>query len=188
VEFLQSTTEHYNVAIFRILKSCYIPLVISKLSSDQTDIQEIQYTLEQLQQVQRTCWTIVKALHSDIDADSLQEFCEFMFPPELLEAYATYLVDNESETASSILSFHQKLAREVVDHSNKYWLITRSFFNQLMFTFATRPYLLPSFETFVVNFATGREIRSLDSEIKLYKLQTMLPEIIPKDYESMPLE
>jgi hypothetical protein len=58
----------------------------------------------------------------------------------------------------------------VLDHGDKYWLILRGFFNHLMFTFATRPYLMQTFEPFIINFAMARELRSLDSEIKLYKL------------------
>jgi hypothetical protein len=76
----------------------------------------------------------------------------------------------------------------MIEHSNGYWLVLRAFFNHLMFTFATRPHLMRSFEAFVYNFAMARELRSLDAEIKLYKLQTMLPEAVPKDYENLPLE
>ena len=57
-----------------------------------------------------------------------------------------------------------------------------------MFAFATKPYLMATFEQFVVVFGTARELRSLDSEIKLYKLQTMLPQVIPKKYERSNLE
>ena len=46
----------------------------------------------------------------------------------------------------------------------------RSTFNHLMFMFIARPHLLASFETFIIGFGTTRELRSLDSEIKLYKL------------------
>ena len=55
-------------------------------------------------------------------------------------------------------------------HSSSYWLVQRSFFNHLMFAFATRPYLMATFEQFVLVFGTARELRSLDAEIKLYKL------------------
>lgn len=74
------------------------------------------------------------------------------------------------------------------EHGNKYWLIMRSFFNQMMFTFSQRPHLMASFESFVVNFGIARELRSLDSEVKIYTLQTLLPEIITKEYETLPLE
>ena len=58
----------------------------------------------------------------------------------------------------------------MLDHSNSYWLVLRSFFNHLMFAFATKPHLMATFEEFVLIFGTAREIRSLDAEIKLYKL------------------
>lgn len=45
-----------------------------------------------------------------------------------------------------------------------------------------------SFERFVVNFATCREIRSLDAEIQTYKLQTLIPQIFPKKYENLNME
>lgn len=58
----------------------------------------------------------------------------------------------------------------------------------MMFTFSQRPHLMASFESFVVNFGIARELRSLDSEVKIYTLQTLLPEIITKEYETLPLE
>ena len=61
-------------------------------------------------------------------------------------------------------------------------------FNHLMLMFAQKPHLMGSFWSFVLGFGTSREVRSLDAEIKLFKLQTMLPEIIPKKYEKMDLE
>ena len=57
-----------------------------------------------------------------------------------------------------------------------------------MFTFATRPHLMISFETFIANFGTCREIRSLDSQVKLYSIHTAIPEVLPKEYEHLPLE
>jgi hypothetical protein len=116
----------------------------------------------------------------------LQHFVELVFAPELLDAYSAHL-DN-GELHNSLMAFHLRLAEEVIEHSNSYWLILRGFFNHLMFMFATRPWLMSSFEPFVYNFAMARELRSLDSSIKLYKFQTMLPEAIPKDYEDLPLE
>lgn len=76
----------------------------------------------------------------------------------------------------------------MIEHSSKYWLILRTFFNHLMFTFATKPHLMNSFESFLVGFGTTREMRSLDAEIKLHKLQTLIPEVIPKRYEDFTLE
>ena len=40
----------------------------------------------------------------------------------------------------------------------------------------------------MVNFCLCREIRSLDSEIRLHRLQNLIPQIMPKDYENLPLE
>ena len=64
----------------------------------------------------------------------------------------------------------------------------RSVFNHLMFMFIARPHLIASFESFIVGFGTTRELRSLDAEIKLYKLQTIIAEVIPKKYEDLNLE
>ena len=75
-----------------------------------------------------------------------------------------------------------------MEFSNKYWLLLRTTFNQLMFMFVARPHLMASFESFVLGFGTCRELRSLDAEIKLYKLQTILPQVVPMKYENMDLE
>ena len=64
----------------------------------------------------------------------------------------------------------------------------RSVFNHLMFMFVARPHLIASFESFLVGFGTTRELRSLDAEIKLYKLQTIVAEVMPKRYENLNLE
>ena len=88
----------------------------------------------------------------------------------------------------SLLGFHTKLFGEILDFSNKFWLLLRTTFNHLMFLFAARPHLLASFESFIVGFGTCRELRSLDAEIKLYKLQTIIPQVVPMRYEDMDLE
>lgn len=44
------------------------------------------------------------------------------------------------------------------------------------------------FEQFIIGFGTCRECRALDAEIKLWKLQVMVPQILPKKYENLPLE
>ena len=75
-----------------------------------------------------------------------------------------------------------------MEFSAKYWLLLRTSFNHLMFMFISRPHLITSFESFVVGFGTCRELRSLDSEIKLYKLHTLLPQVVPKRYEDFDLE
>jgi len=47
---------------------------------------------------------------------------------------------------------------------------------------------MSSFECFVVRFGVSREIRSLDSDIKLHSMRTLLPEVIPKKYEKLSME
>lgn len=44
-----------------------------------------------------------------------------------------------------------------------------------MFIFAINPRLMLTFESFVVNFAICREVRSLDSEINMYRLENLIP-------------
>jgi len=162
----------------------YLPTVIAGLQT--LDKASARQTFESYQQTILRCWKIVKDLRTDLDAETLVEFVEMAFSPDLLESYQIHLSD--VELYKSLVGFHTRLADEMIDHSNGYWLILRGFFNHLMFTFATKPHLMRSFEPFVINFAMARELRSLDSEIKLYKLQTMLPLIISKDYEDLPLQ
>ena len=57
-----------------------------------------------------------------------------------------------------------------------------------MLIFATRPHLMLGMEWFKVKLGTSREFRSLDAEINLYKLETMIPEVIPKKYENLPID
>ena len=115
----------------------------------------------------------------------IQEFIEFAFNSDLLNAYQ----DHTSEQIyQSLILFHTKLFKEILDFSDKYWLMLRSVFNHLMFMFMARPHLIASFESFIVGFGTSRELRSLDAEIKLYKLQTIVPEVIPRRYEELNLE
>ena len=54
-----------------------------------------------------------------------------------------------------------------------------------MLIFASDPKLIKGFEKFIVNFATCREIRSLDSDIKLYRIETLIPEVYPKAVSPM---
>jgi isochorismate hydrolase len=108
-----------------------------------------------------TCWKIVKDLRTDIDAETLQQFVELVFAPELLESY--YIHSDNTDLHKSLIAFHLRLAEEVIEHSNSYWLILRGFFNHLMFMFATKPWLMRSFEPFIYNFAMARELRSLDA-------------------------
>ena len=57
-----------------------------------------------------------------------------------------------------------------------------------MLIFATRPHLMLGMEWFKVKLGTSREFRSLDAEINLYKLETMIPEVIPKKYKNLPID
>ncbi len=84
--------------------------------------------------------------------------------------------------------FNKSLCTEIIAQGDKYWLILRSLFNHLMLIFATRPHLMLGMEWFVVKLGTSREVRSLDADIKLFKIETMLPEVIPKKYENLPID
>ena len=44
------------------------------------------------------------------------------------------------------------------------------------------------FEDFLIIFTTRREIRTLDSEIHFYKMETLLPMVIPAKFESIDLQ
>ena len=103
----------------------------------------------------------------DSTLEPMQEFVEFAFSPDLLSAYQLCLSDSMYD---SLMKFHTNLFKEIVDFSDKYWLLLRTTFNHLMFMFAARPHLITFFESFIVGFGTCRELRSLDAEIKLYKL------------------
>lgn len=85
--------------------------------------------------------------------------------------------------------FYEELAAEIFELGNLFWLILRSTFNHLFYIFAQRPHLLSlGFEKLTASLATCREIRSLDADIHLYRLETLLPEVIPKKYENLSLE
>lgn len=88
----------------------------------------------------------------------------------------------------ALMEFHGKLFSEMLQFSEKYWLLMRTIFNHLMFNFIAKPHLMTFFEPFIVGFGTTRELRSLDADIKLYKLQTIISEVIPKRYEDMDIE
>ena len=89
------------------------------------------------------------------------------FAPELLNAYQNCLSD---DLYASLVNFHSKIFDEILVFSSKYWLLLRTTFNHVMFMFVASPHLITSFESFIVGFGTTRELRSLDAEIKLYKL------------------
>ena len=44
------------------------------------------------------------------------------------------------------------------------------------------------FDEFVVNFSLCREIRSLDAQIQLHRIETLIPEIFTKKYENLAME
>jgi hypothetical protein len=85
IDFLHEATEEYNTSLFKVLKISYVPTVIAALGSN--DESDLRKTFEEVQQVFLTCWKIVKDLRTDISAETLQEFVELTFSPELLESY-----------------------------------------------------------------------------------------------------
>lgn len=108
--------------------------------------------------------------------EPIQEFIDLAFNADLLNAYQNCLSDQIFE---NLMTFHTKLFGEIIEFSDKYWLLLRTTFNHLMFMFIARPHLMASFESFIVGFGTSRELRSMDAEIKLYKLETIIPEVVP---------
>jgi hypothetical protein len=80
------------------------------------------------------------------------------------------------------------MAKEVIEYGGKYWLVMRSFFNHLMFSISRMPHLLKGLEHFVCGFGTTRECRSLDAEIKLYRLETMLPQAVNSKYDDVAMD
>lgn len=115
------------------------------------------------------CWSIIKELQTEFDPSSLQEFMEFSFNADLIALANTLPVAEECQR------FYDKMAASIFEQGNKYWLIMRTAFNHIMFTISNRPSLLPQFVSHVANFATCREVRSLDSEILLYRMNTLIP-------------
>lgn len=96
----------------------------------------------------------------------------------MLTVYSTLNI-NSPEVAN----FHRGLAKEIFEMGGQFWLILRSTFNHLLFLFAKKPYLMSTgFETFLINFAICREIRTLDSQIHLYRMETLIPEVVPSKH------
>ena len=124
-------------------------------------------------------------MRAESQLQPIQEFVELAFDAGLLNAYQTCLTDS---LYVSLMKFHTKLFDEIVEWSDKYWLLLRTTFNHLMFLWVARPHLMSTFEHSIVGFGTSRELRSLDAEIKLYKLQTIIAEAVPKRYESFDLD
>lgn len=90
IDFLHEATEEYNTSLFKVLKISYLPTVIAALRSQREEA-DLRQTFEQVQRVFLTCWKIVKDLRTDINAETLQEFVELTFAPELLESYQQHL-------------------------------------------------------------------------------------------------
>lgn len=102
----------------------------------------------------------------------------------MLEVYAFLNSDKEA-----IRDFHVKMAQQLYDAGNQYWLVMRTVFNHMLMIFAKKPFLMASgFSDFLVNFSICREKRSLDSEIHLYRMETLIPQAVPKKYENLGLE
>jgi hypothetical protein len=70
------------------------------------------------------------------------------------------------------------MSQDIYEQGNRYWLITRTAFNHMTLLVSSRPYLLPSFYRFFGNFSVCREVRSLDSEIMLYRMNTLVPQAL----------
>ncbi|CDW83820.1 rrna methylase family [Stylonychia lemnae] len=181
-DFLSCTTPKYLTSLFRVLKLSYLPLLLQKVVQD--EFQQEQNII-QYQQICYQMWGIIKELQTDFSVHNIQEFLEFTFNADLMELYQRVLSPALSE---QVKQFHKKMAQEVFDQGNKYWLIFRSVFNHLMQIFSNRPHLIKGFEQFFMNFAICREIRSLDADINLYRLQNLIPQIFAKDYENLPME
>jgi hypothetical protein len=161
LDFLDAVTPNYNPYVFKMLKMTYVPQVTMMVGSD-----DFHSVVEDYQYAIRQCWAIIKEQKSEVVAEELLEFLEFAFNAEIMEAYQRL---GEEELAR-VSAFHKKLCSEVMEYSSKYWLILRSFFNHLMFMFASKPHLMRGLEDFVIGFGTTRECRSLDADVKLWKL------------------
>ena len=58
-----------------------------------------------------------------------------------------------------------------------------------MLIFTQKPHTMSTgFQGLLADLATCREIRSLDSDIHLYRLETLLPHVVPKKYEKLSME
>ena len=80
-----------------------------------------------------TIWGILKEQQSECEAASIHEFLEFVFHYDALEFYLRVLPAHLKQVMNQ---FHKKLAYEIFDWGNKYWLIMRSIFNHFMYLFA----------------------------------------------------
>jgi len=63
---------------------------------------------------------------------------EIAFPPEVLEVYLRVLNPVSSQ---EVRNFHKELAKVIMEHGNRFWLIQRTCFNHLMLLFSLKPHL-----------------------------------------------
>jgi hypothetical protein len=123
---------------------------------------------------------VISELGVDIDAEMLVDFFEFAFHAPLLEALQRLNVD--------YTSFYKEFCGEILATGERFWLVLRSVFNHLVLMLTAKPHLLLGLEWLFIKLSTCRELRCLDSEIKLHKLEVLLPQVIPKKYENLPME
>ena len=174
-DFLAKSTKPYYSSLFRVLKDTYIPVLLERLPGSQ----DPQGMVRDYQNICWQCWNIIKELQTEFDVATLQEFIEFAFSAELISLQLQ--IPNLDQ---EVYAFHEKMSKEISEQGDRYWLITRTAFNHILAIISGRPSLLPAFYTFVGNFATCREVRSLDSEIMLYKMNTLIPQALG-DTESL---
>jgi hypothetical protein len=110
-----------------------------------------------------------------------------VFDEQILELFLGLKQQEQHEKL--IKNFYKELAKDIFEIGNQFWLVLRSTYNHLLLIFARKPYLMAvGFENFLVNFSLCREIRSLDSEIHVHRLETLIPEVVPKKYENLSLD
>jgi hypothetical protein len=174
-DFLSKSTKPYYSSLFRVLKDTYIPVMLERLPGSQ----DPQSMIREYQNICWQCWNIIKELQTEFDVATLQEFIEFAFSADLISLQLQ--IPNLDQ---EVYQFHEKMSKEINEQGDRYWLITRTAFNHILSIISSRPSLLPAFYTFIGNFSTCREVRSLDSEIMLYKMNTLIPQALG-DTESL---
>lgn len=88
----------------------------------------------------------------------------------------------------SYYSFFTDFCEDVIAAGDRYWLILRSVLNQVLIVLTHKPHLLLGLEFFVIRLATCREMRSLDADIKLYKTEILIPQVVKKKYENLAMD
>ena len=136
--------------------------------------------MENYEQILRKTWAVLRGVKGVFEPRALHEFLELAFPDELMDLFFARGIK---------FDYYKELVAEMFEQGNQFWLILRSTFNHLFYIFARRPHLIGlGFEQLVANLAVSREIRSMDADIHLYRLETLLPEVVPKRYENLSLE